>query len=95
MDYISSLQETIKRLHGCDSSHIKSVPVTEIFKGKIVWDGMVEVFALNGHTKAQKCYAWGYKGDTNNKNFVTVLEIPPVESAKTAVQAAIVSESKK
>lgn len=92
MDYIASLKDVIKKLHGCDSTYLESVPVHEVFKGQTVWDGTVEAFSLTGHPKAKKCYAWSYD---DGKQFVAVLELPPVESAKTAVQAAIVSGSKK
>lgn len=39
-----SIQDAIKRLHGCDSKHVESVRVTETWQGETVWDGTVEVF---------------------------------------------------
>lgn len=71
-----------------------TVPVREVFKGQTVWDGEVEVFDLNGHPKAKKCYAWGYRTETGEWEYVTVLEIPPVDSAKMAVKIAIAAEAK-
>jgi len=59
-----------------------------------VWEGVVESFALTGHPKAKRCYAWSYQ-DNGETQYVNVLEIPPVVSAKTAVQAAIVSGAQK
>ena len=56
-------------------------------------DGAVEVFRLTGHPKAKRCYAWSFT-EGKETRFVTVLEIPPVESAQTAVRAAIASEEK-
>lgn len=56
--YIQELQDVIRKLHGVESRHIESVPVKETFKGKTVWDGIVEVFELHGHPKASKVYAW-------------------------------------
>lgn len=97
MDYIESLQSTIKRLHGCDVEYLESVSVHETFNGQTVWEGTVEVFSLIGHPKAKRCFAWSHqegKGDKDTR-FVTVLEIPPVDSAKKAVQAAIMNETKK
>jgi hypothetical protein len=74
-----------------------SVPVHEVFRGETVWKGEVEVFDLTGHPKAKRAYGWSHPEGENDtgERFVTVLEIPPVHSAKTAVQAAIVSGAKK
>jgi hypothetical protein len=92
--YISELRDVIRRLHGVDSRHIESVPVTESYQGKTVWEGIVEVFELRGHPKAKKVYAWAH--DTDNpmkpKRHVTVLHIHPVTSPILAVRAAIVQE---
>ena len=73
------------------------MPVHEVFKGQTVWQGNVEVFNLTGHAKARRCYAWSHldgKADEDER-FVAVLEIPPVESAETAVRVSIVADSKK
>lgn len=93
-EYLDELRGVIKKLHGVDSHHVESVPVKEVFKGKTVWDGVVEVFNLIGHPKAPTVYAWAY--DTDNpkhlRRHVTVLHIPPVVSPILAVRAAIVQE---
>lgn len=70
------------------------VKVKETHKGKTVWDGIVEVFDLLGHPKANRIYAWSHDTDdpANPKRYVTVLHIPPVVSPQTAVRAAIVQE---
>jgi hypothetical protein len=96
MDYIGELKDTIRRLHGCEAEHAETVPVTETFQGRIVWQGEVEVFNIRGHPKARRCYAWAHSEgeDDRGKRYVAVLELPPVESARTAVRAAIVSEAK-
>jgi hypothetical protein len=87
------LQDVIRRLYGTDSTHVESVPVHEKFHGKTVWDGVVEVFDLSGHPKASRVYAWAYETDEpNTPRHVTVLHIPPVDSPKTAVRAAIIQE---
>lgn len=92
--YIRELQDVIRRLHGAEATHVESVPVKETFKGKTVWDGMVEVFELRGHPKANRAYAWAHDTDDPQKprRHVTVLHIPPVTSAAAAVKAAIVQE---
>ena len=56
-----------------------------------------EVFAITGHPKAKRCYAWGHvSGDDDQaRRYVCVLELPPVDSPETAVRAGIMSEIKK
>jgi hypothetical protein len=95
MDYLAELGAKIRLLHGCDAVHRQAVPVKEVFRGQTVWDGEVEVFDLIGHTKAKRCYAWGYPNDEKPERLdvVTVLEVPPVLSPETAVKAAIASRA--
>src|ERR1017187_2525633 len=96
-DYISRVQVAIMQLHNCGATWRETVPVHEVFRGKTVWQGDVEVFDLTGHPKAKRCYAWSHLDGANDEHtrFVAVLEIPPVESAKTAVQASIMADGKK
>jgi hypothetical protein len=84
----------INQLHRCDSKHVESVPVEEMFQGQMVWQGSVEIFSLSGHPKAKRAYAWSHVDgkDDDDERFVTVLELPPVKSAETAVKVAIASE---
>jgi hypothetical protein len=92
--YLEELQTVIHRLHGVHSTHVKSVPVTEQFKGNVVWDGIVEVFELHGHPKATHAYAWTHNTDNPKqpKRSVTVLNIPPAVSPEAAVRVAIMQE---
>jgi hypothetical protein len=96
-DYIERLKQVIFHLHKSDSKHVGTVPVHEIFRGETVWKGEVEVFDLTGHQKAKRAYGWSHPEGKEDKDerFVTVLEIPPVKSAQSAVQASIVADLKK
>jgi hypothetical protein len=96
MSDIQELLDVIHRMHGAAATHVQSVPVTETFQGQTVWDGVVEVFDLAGHPKANRIYAWSHDTDDpkHPRRHVTVLHIPPVVSPQTAVKAAIVQESK-
>jgi hypothetical protein len=88
---IDELRDVIRRLHGVESKYLESVPIKETFQGKTVWEGVVEVFELIGHPKAQKIYAWTH--DANGKTrHVTVLHMDKVTSPLLAVRAAIVQE---
>ena len=93
MDYIAELKNAIRNLHGCEADYLETVPVDESFQGKTVWQGDVEVFAIRGHPKAKRCYAWSHESDKGQR-YVAVLELPPVDSAESAVKASIVEEYK-
>ena len=66
----------------------------EEFRGQTVWDGVVELFELTGHPQAKRCYAWSFI-DNGEPRYVAVLELPPVNSPRAAVQAAIASGQQK
>jgi hypothetical protein len=96
VSYIQELQDVIRGLHGVESEHIASVPVKEVFQGKTVWDGIVEVFDLKNHPTAFRIYAWAHDTDdpANPRRQVTVLHAHPIKSAQDAVRAAIIQEFK-
>ncbi len=85
-NYLFRLQLAIEHLHGCQAEHSATVPVHESFRGETVWDGDVEVFNLTGHPKAKRCYAWSH-GEP--EEFITILELPPVNSAQAAVKVGV------
>jgi hypothetical protein len=55
--------------------------------------GTVEVFDLIGHAKAKRCYAWSYQDGGETKS-TAVLELPPVDSPKSAIKVAIAAKAK-
>jgi hypothetical protein len=93
-EWIENFRTAIESMHNCKAAHERSVPVVETFGNKIVWEGVVESFALMGHPKAKRCYAWSYQ-DNGETQYVNVLEIPPVVSPQTAVRTAIASGAQK
>ncbi|HEX4032648.1 MAG TPA: hypothetical protein VHX20_19970 [Terracidiphilus sp.] len=94
MTYIEELKDVIRKLHGVESTHRQSVAVKEVFQGKTVWEGIVEVFELHGHERADTAFAWTHATDDPKtpKRSVTVLKIPPAVSPETAVRAVILQE---
>src|SRR3954462_8311512 len=52
------LQATIEGQHGGKASLAYVDAVTETFQGRVVWDGLIHVFDLDGHPKATRAYAW-------------------------------------
>jgi hypothetical protein len=91
---IESIQSTIKEMYRCDSRHVESVPVHEVFQGQTAWQGTVEVFDLIGHGKAKRAYAWQYQDDPEEIKTVVVLEITPVDSPQSAVKMAIAAKAR-
>ena len=92
---IDKLADVIRKLHGCPAYYVETVSVKEEFQGRTVWEGEVEVFNIRGHPKAKRVYAWSHDTDYGQTRYVAVLEIPPVDSAQSAVRAAIVDEARK
>jgi hypothetical protein len=84
---IVDFEHAIHSTHGAQSRFRWRERVTEKFQGETVWTGEVLVFELLDHPQAQLCYAWEVDGEVT-----AVLGVPPVDSAKAAVRAAIVAD---
>lgn len=82
----------IMHLHKCGATWCESARVHEVFRGKTLWQGEVEVFDLTGHPKAKRCYGWTY-GEP--EEFITILELPPVIDAQSAVKVGVSYQIKK
>jgi hypothetical protein len=93
--YLEELREVIRRLHGVDSEHVRTVAVKETLEGKTLWDGLVEIFALQGHPTAARAYAWADGPDDPQypHRHVVVLDLH-AKSAHDAVRSAIMQPSR-
>lgn len=89
---IANLQSAIETMYKCKARHVESVPVIELFRGEVAWDGVVETFEITGHPMAKRCYAWSYV-ENGEPQYVTVLKMPPVDS-ETAIKIAIAAKEK-
>ena len=85
---ITVLEEAIRATHGCEPQYARTEIVPDMSGEQIPWGRFVRVFRLIDHPKARRCYAWTYRQGEAKKS-VTVLELPPVESAESAVKVAI------
>jgi hypothetical protein len=93
---VEALQKAILDLHGCKATWVESVSVKEVFEDQTVWEGVVQVFDLIDHSTAKRCYAWSHELEGSKKRkFFAVLHNSPIDSARAAVKAAIISESHK
>lgn len=89
------LKRAVESQHGGTATLAQSVPVREAFDGKPVWEGVVHVFDLAGHSKATRAYAWSSPIEGSKKRrFFAVLHMGPVTGPVEAVRAAIVAVHK-
>lgn len=92
-DDITRLQDAICRVTGCASKYLETIPARECFRGfrgEVLWQRDVAVFEIDGHPKATRVYAWPNRDPRQETDMhVIVLEIPPVNSARTAIAAAM------
>jgi hypothetical protein len=93
-NYILRLQNAIRQLHRCESKYIESVTVSGtflFFPESAIEASEVAVFELPGNPHAKRAYAWSSLSGSK-AGCIVVLEIPPVTSARTAVEAAIAAQ---
>ena len=91
-EYLERLKLTIEHLHNCAARYERTEHVHETFQGQTVWNGEVEVFGISGHPKAKRCYGWSH-GEP--EEFITILELPPVDSPQSAVKVGVSYQIKK
>lgn len=94
-DYVAVLQRVIVELHGCSSEHLETVQVHETFIGKTIWQGNVEVFAVFGHPRARRCYAWIQPRSQGQKQFrfFAVLGTSVIKNARDALRIVYLAKS--
>jgi hypothetical protein len=93
---IRDLAQAVERMHTCKATLVQSVPITETFERKTVWEGVVHVFDLKAHAGgATRAYAWSSPIEGSDKRrFFAVLHEGPVTSPLMAVRAAIIQEAR-
>jgi hypothetical protein len=90
---LANIQKAVEKAAGCLAAHLESVAVIEGFRDQTIWQGVVEIFALQGHARAKRAYGW-QTGDGADAQFTAVLEIPPVDSPNAAVKVAIAAKAR-
>ena len=89
---IPALIEAIRHLHGLEATWLESVPVHEKHEGATVWEGEVQVFAVE-HPKASRVYAWSHESEGGKRRFHAVLGAKPLDGAVLAVRTAVLAGS--
>ena len=80
-------------MHIAKLRHPGSEPVTDLLRGEVAWGGVVEMFDIEGHPEAKRCYAWSFV-ENIQPQCTTVLEIPPVGSARGTVKVAVTTKGR-
>jgi hypothetical protein len=53
------IKRAVEATRGGTATFVQSVPLRENFAGKTAWEGVVAVFDLAGHSKANRAYCMG------------------------------------
>lgn len=86
----TDVRKLVERMYKCVARLRTVEPVMEGVAGKVVWQGLVLVFAIEGHPEADICYAFSQLIEgSNRREFYAVLQIPPVDSPQAAVRAVV------
>jgi hypothetical protein len=89
------LRRAVESQHGGTAIWVTKLPVKGVFEGKLVWEGVVHIFNLEGNSKATRAYAWSSPVEGSAKrHFFAVLHLSDIRSPLDAVRAAIVAERK-
>ena len=84
--WMFDLQNAIRDQYGSESNYCRTVLVQEKVDAGMQWDGFVKVFDLLDNPAAQCCYAWSYQ-EGGEQKFITMANIPPIDSPGSAVRA--------
>jgi hypothetical protein len=93
--YVQEAKAAVEKLHRCAAVHVETIPVCHA-RGKVkVWEGEVEVFALEGTKEADCCFVWSYIDQrSTRREFISVPAVPPILTPSAAVKAVLEWESK-
>lgn len=90
-EYLWNLAEAIGRMHDCSVEHSETARVVEKIGEETAFNGTVEVFNVTGHPRATQAFGWAWEDDTGEVQYIGVLNVPPIDSPREAVRAAIAS----
>src|SRR5262245_54052748 len=87
----AELKDAIEKKHGGTATLSQAVAVHEVFRGPMVWDGLVHVFDLENHPSGSRVYAWAepFGPEGNERRYWTILHGGPVQSPADAIRASI------
>jgi len=79
-----SLKASIETQHGGIATYVETAPVKETFAGQTVWEGVVEVFDLEGNARSTRAYAWSSPIEGSDKRrFFAIHSAAPTARTKS------------
>ncbi len=86
---LEALKQAAEAQHGATATFAYSVRVREMYRHEDVWDVVVHVFDLAGHSDARRAYAW--QSPVDDRRVYALLHmgaiIGPVEAVRAALRA--------
>jgi len=87
---IEELKKDVEEFHKCPATWVEAVNTVEKFEDGSEWKGVVQVFALEGHPNATRCYAWRAIDEAHgSRDLFAILGVGNVSSASAAVRSAM------
>ena len=86
------LIEVIRQKFDCEAQWLRSEHVRDEWRGRTVWEGDVQIFAVKGCATAETAYAWSWQAASGHSRVAAVLNEGPVRSAGDAVRVSILTQ---
>jgi hypothetical protein len=90
---VSDLCESIRAMHGAPCEFLRSVCVKQVYKGRVLWQGIVGIFRVDLCSEAVECYAWATDSLAGANYPVVFLKTRLVDSPAAAVREHIMELS--
>jgi hypothetical protein len=88
MNYFVEAKQAVERLHHCTAVHVETVRVRHADATTVIWDGDVEVFALEGFRGADCCYVWGFDNEREGGK-LEFISVPAARNTTTPLAAVV------
>lgn len=86
----AGIKRAAERVRGAPVRFVEAVPVVEMYRGAVVWEGDVSEF----ESAVGKVYAWAVEGG-KEPQFMAMLALPSIDSPLAAVRAWLDSQVRK
>ncbi len=95
-DLLSKITNAVEKAVGCASSvsHRESAEVTETRQGKVIWQGVIEVFYVDDLHDMDTAYGWAVESPRGTQ-FIAIPGTSPINSPHDAVRSWIASQNRR
>jgi len=94
-EYLARLRAATQAPRECRAVHRQILPVEEVFRGRAVWRGEVEVFGLNGHPKSAKLLRLNPPARDQESGALPCWNCRQSQTPQSVVKAAVPTEVKR